>query len=442
MRRSCFAYRIFSIGYRQIKYILPKKYWERVVIVENNDPMVTYEGCLVRKQVAEKLDQVKQILPEGYFLKIIEGYRSLEKQQQAWDRKWNQVVLENPNWSKNQIDTEVRLVVARPVGVTNHICGGAVDVCLINAQGDMFDFGTEYAPADEEGRKKCPMFSNLLTSEQKKNRKILRKAMESAGFVWYPGEWWHYCYGDRMWAVYTNRNKCMYGPIEEDGTPRFKTEKYPEIPHIKFLTREEINRVPIQENGEGLVEIPITSKSLHRTGDGAKWLVPKLRKMVLEKYLQASESLPDGYKLMIMSAYIPISLQQQVWNSKYEKIKKQNPHITDPKELELLTRKFAAYPVKGAPHNTGASVDPIIIGPDNQPLDMGSEFGGVGKSMHTRFADITPEQKYNRQMLFWTMVRAGFINTNPFEWWHYSHGDRAWAAYAGESTAIYDGIED
>ena len=59
------------------------------------------------------------------------------------------------------------------------------------------------------------MFSEDINEDQKQNRKILREAMERAGFVWYPGEWWHYCYGDRMWAVYTNRQECFYGPIQE-----------------------------------------------------------------------------------------------------------------------------------------------------------------------------------------------------------------------------------
>ncbi len=93
------------------------------------------------------------------------------------------------------------------------MCGGAVDVCLVNESGGMLDFGTGYAAAGFACRRKCPMFARDLTSEQVKNRKILRDAMTSAGFVYYPGEWWHYCYGDRMWAVYTGRDECFYGPV-------------------------------------------------------------------------------------------------------------------------------------------------------------------------------------------------------------------------------------
>ncbi len=208
-------YKLLSFGSGQIRYVLPRKHWEGVVVRENSEPMVSYEGFFLRKTVREKLDQVKQKLPKGIHLKILDGYRSLEQQQQVWDRKWKQVVLENPHWSVEQVDAEVCLIVARPVGVTNHICGGAVDVCFIDEHGTMIDCGTEYAPADETGRKKCPMFSKYITKEQKQNRKKLREAMRSTGFVYYPGEWWHYCYGDRMWAVYTGKRECLYGPVQD-----------------------------------------------------------------------------------------------------------------------------------------------------------------------------------------------------------------------------------
>lgn len=204
---------MFSYGFSQIKYTLPSRFWKRVLIVENGEPMVFYDGHMIRKTVAEKLDQVKSVLPKGVHLKLIDGYRSSEQQKVAWDYKYNAIKKENPSWDEDMIASEVGLLVARPSPITNHNCGGAVDVCLVSEQGHAFSFGTEYAAVDEQGRKKCPMFAQGLNTEQKENRKILRDAMESAGFVWYPGEWWHYCYGDRMWAVYTGRKRCFYGPV-------------------------------------------------------------------------------------------------------------------------------------------------------------------------------------------------------------------------------------
>lgn len=233
MRLPYFAYKILSIGKKQITWTLPRSFWDRVEIEENGELLVELQetrklilqrsdvlsdmetSFSLRKSVAEKLYRASEKLPEGIKLAVIEGYRSMEKQQRAWNRKYDVVKSENPNWNEEQINQEVGLVVARPGGITNHICGGAVDVMLVDQNNKPLDFGTEYAPADESGRKKCPMFAVDLTDEQKQNRKLLRNRMESVGFVWYPGEWWHYCYGDRMWALYSGRKKCFYGLIHK-----------------------------------------------------------------------------------------------------------------------------------------------------------------------------------------------------------------------------------
>lgn len=227
-----FLYRILSFTHRQITRTSPKKYWNRVVINENGEKMVKvleslrlkigiikkqYDASFyVRESVAKKLTAVSNNLPSNLVLVLIEGYRPLEFQKQGWDNKWNKLKAENPNWSDQEIDRMTTLVCARPNPLANHRCGGAVDVTLAYENGELVDMGSLHPSVAQgiEVQRKFPMFAEGLTSEQRKNRAILRKAMESAGFVWYPGEWWHYCYGDRMWAVYTNRTECMYGPVE------------------------------------------------------------------------------------------------------------------------------------------------------------------------------------------------------------------------------------
>jgi D-alanyl-D-alanine dipeptidase len=37
------------------------------------------------------------------------------------------------------------------------------------------------------------------------------------------------------------------------------------------------------------------------------------------------------------------------------------------------------------------------------------------------------------------MTGAGFVNY-PYEWWHYSYGDRYWAFVKGTRPAIYGGL--
>ena len=214
----------------QITKMLPKSAWQDVVIVENNERLVevvetatlihgsqfgpweSNNSYLLRKTVAAMLDEASRKLSDGYKLAIVEGVRSVEKQQEHWDKKFEHFSIEHPEWSVEEVEYQTALIVAHPVPLANHNCGGAVDVALVH-NGELVDMGTK--PQAFAEKKLVEMFSELINEEQKRNRTILREVMESVGFVWYPGEWWHFCYGDRMWAVYTERKECFYGPIQD-----------------------------------------------------------------------------------------------------------------------------------------------------------------------------------------------------------------------------------
>jgi len=221
----------------QINKVLPRSAWENVIIQDNDEPLVELQETLklklggvhkeyeplflVRKRVAEKLYKISESLPSGIVLVVIEGYRTMEHQQHSWDRNFQRVKNDNPEWNDEEVDKQVRLVIARPHPLANHHCGGAIDVTLANENGELLDMGNPY-PSEAYGtdiRNKFPMFPNTLfskviTKAQEESRKLLRESMEQEDFVWYPGEWWHYCYGDRMWAVYSEKPVCFYGPIE------------------------------------------------------------------------------------------------------------------------------------------------------------------------------------------------------------------------------------
>lgn len=214
----------------QITKILSRSAWQDIVIHENNErlievietktlihgsqfgPWESNNSYQLRETVANMLHKASRLLPSGYKLAIVEGVRSIEKQQEHWNRKFEHFSRERPEWSQEKIEQQTALVVARPAPLANHNCGGAVDVALVDSNGDLVDMGSKPQALNEKSI--VEMFSELITEEQKRNRAILRKVMEAVGFIWYPGEWWHYCYGDRMWAVYTNQQECFYGPIE------------------------------------------------------------------------------------------------------------------------------------------------------------------------------------------------------------------------------------
>lgn len=221
----------------QITKALPRSAWNVVTILESGETLVelhetrklklggihtVYEPLfLVRQTVAEKLYKVADALPDRMVLIVIEGYRTMQHQKESWDRNFARVKSENQGMSDEEVEKIVRMVIAKPHPLANHHCGGAVDVTIGYENGELLDMGSPY-PSEAYGteiREKFPMFpnslfKNLITKEQENNRKLLREAMEREGFVWYPAEWWHYCYGDRMWAVYSRKTTCMYGSIE------------------------------------------------------------------------------------------------------------------------------------------------------------------------------------------------------------------------------------
>ena len=47
--------------------------------------------------------------------------------------------------------------------------------------------------------------------EIKNNRRILYNAMISEDFVNLPSEWWHYDYGDKVWASVKNKDVIYIG---------------------------------------------------------------------------------------------------------------------------------------------------------------------------------------------------------------------------------------
>lgn len=85
--------------------------------------------------------------------------------------------------------------VAEPTRTGLHNYGMAIDLTLCDEFGNPLDMGTAFdffgkaaAIRDEEGLIK----QGLLTKEQVKNRRLLRKVMTYAGFQTVKGEWWHF----------------------------------------------------------------------------------------------------------------------------------------------------------------------------------------------------------------------------------------------------------
>jgi D-alanyl-D-alanine dipeptidase len=223
---------------------------------------------------------------------------------------------------------------------------------------------------------------------------------------------------------------------------------------IPLSTRPETNPAwpTIHECAEPLLPLTGLSERIHvypyYAMQGYPGALPEcyLRKSAAIRLVQAAESLPPGYKLVVLDGWRPYQVQLSL----YEGWKQ---HLLDQgwQEGEALRReltKYVAYPSENPErpprHLTGGAVDLTISDADGW-LDMGTDFDDFSPRAATRFfeeLDDSDERtnriRRNRRLLYHVMITAGFTNYSE-EWWHYDYGNQAWASIRG-TTAIYGGI--
>jgi D-alanyl-D-alanine dipeptidase len=97
--------------------------------------------------------------------------------------------------------TDLLTYIADPVRGSIHSFGMALDLTLLDAQGQELDMGTGFDdlsershPALEEGL----LAIGALSAQQIENRLWLRNAMLDNGWQGINTEWWHFDCGDRM----------------------------------------------------------------------------------------------------------------------------------------------------------------------------------------------------------------------------------------------------
>lgn len=208
--RVVYNYVLAILGIRQM---LPGEVLRSKPIRECNEPMVRLTpsvGLFVddnakfcRRSVAEKLRRVaEQLSKEEMGLYIYELYRTPEQQKTRFEE--TRRYLQSESVTGNELEMLVRRCTAGVGG--GHQTGGAVDLTLCDKDGMPLDMGSMYPV-------KCPemVTSYRLPVELKNRRKLLCRVMRKEGFANYPGEWWHFSYGDQLWAAYRCKRFAIYG---------------------------------------------------------------------------------------------------------------------------------------------------------------------------------------------------------------------------------------
>lgn len=206
--------------------------FESSPIKENNDPLVDLSGydfilepiyfkqgfmlddkMYLRKEVADKLQEIQKNLSK-YQFKIWDGYRSREVQNNIYQKYLEDLKKENPSMTNDELKNEVGKFVTTandPNRIPPHSSGGAVDLTLVDRNSkEEINMGTD---ADYFGPEASSLYyeENNIDDSIKNNRKTLREAMISAGFRADKDEWWHFDYGNQLWAKELNKPFAIYG---------------------------------------------------------------------------------------------------------------------------------------------------------------------------------------------------------------------------------------
>ncbi len=201
---------------------------DRVPVKENGEPLVDVEsvvtGILVkesptfgRKTVVSMLAVAQSFLPDGYKLRIRNICRSMKRQREIYEQVYSELSENHPDWPESQLRRELNKFVAPPDAKhpPGHSTGGAVDLTIVGPDGQDLDMESIIGPDDVNRMKSFPTYSTVITPAAAKNRQMLVRIMTDAGFSNFPGEWWHWSYGDSAWAVRVDAPFAVYGATPE-----------------------------------------------------------------------------------------------------------------------------------------------------------------------------------------------------------------------------------
>ena len=226
------------------------KIWNKIPIQDNRDKLIAIPSFLkfldphpyshlgapykdktsiwkLREEVVKRLVKVNDylILKNSFYLLIYDRWRPLEVQEFMFKRAFLleckksdiDISFENRK-SYPSILKKVEKFWAYPSYDTwcppPHSTGGALDVCLSDKEGNLVEMGSLVDQMDETSN---PYFYANIKNEEaiiwNSRRNLLREIMTKFGFAQHPNEWWHFSYGDQLWAWKNRKANAFYGKI-------------------------------------------------------------------------------------------------------------------------------------------------------------------------------------------------------------------------------------
>lgn len=189
-------------------------------------PYGHFSPYFVRQRVLQKLSAAQAYLQAqrpDWRLQIFDAYRPIPVQQFMVDHTFAQLARAeglDPSKLSEERRSHLQEKVLKfwavpspdPSTPPPHSTGAAVDLTLANAAGDPVDMGS---PIDEISARSYPeYFAGSVNPDAQRyhqHRQLLAAAMSRAGFRQHPNEWWHFSWGDQLWAWQTGEEAAQYG---------------------------------------------------------------------------------------------------------------------------------------------------------------------------------------------------------------------------------------
>ena len=175
---------------------------------------------LAREGLANMLAHAQSLLPENLRIEIMGVFRPFEIQRQMYVKARADLKEKYPHWDEELLTEYINVFSAPPIRDTPppHTTGGAVDLCLIDENGERLDMISPF----EMGWDSAPMNVEGLSETARANRKMLADILLASGLTNFPGEWWHWSYGEPGWALRGGHECALYGAVPDDEIPQWQ----------------------------------------------------------------------------------------------------------------------------------------------------------------------------------------------------------------------------
>ena len=211
------------------KHRLQKERISTVPIRDDNSPLVSLKESgfdllfepsikkgyryLVRTAIFDRIGRISRLLREDDKVLIIRSvWRSFKHQRFLWEKNFEITRKKFPDKELNEIeDIVANFIALRKESM--HSTGGAVDALIYDlVNGCVMEFGTNDGHKIKLNEKCYPLHPDIST-EAKKNRKLLIGLFEKEGFVCDLTEYWHFDYGNVVWALEKGKEYSIYDVV-------------------------------------------------------------------------------------------------------------------------------------------------------------------------------------------------------------------------------------